>query len=441
MFSHNTGWHSWLTRSRFGKPCSRRDLVHWQPRCGFHPTTEVEERYKGCSLIDPILIPPRFSQSVNVGVLNHAGLLSQLLDVGQLGISGPRIRPAGAGGARRATPTPPGRPPPPVCGSPSLGASSPTLRARRRRKPPRACRRDPGPYLFYFAGVRPQQRYPRSTRDQPEDHDSQVADNAKEEERPAGPAQQAQGVQPLGEGDNQEERSVTPPLLEMFWHHPQMNDRRQQGEGGSHMQGPVRPPDRAAACAHLPRSLPPWSHGLTDERAGRCADGTDTGLVWPEHRQERVGQDYGGRHQRYVKAVLDVEESLHIGAGMDVHIVVGPPGDKEPADREVRDPRPPRRAAQSPLQWCESEEQEGDTETERQRLEGSEEEEEGKLSRGGLGADLGGGPDDGTQHHGRSRDEYGNGQHFHPRFHCECPPFAGRGDWLASESCMFTRSP
>src|SRR5215211_9242502 len=144
MFSHNTGWHSWLTRSRFGKPCSPRDLVHWQPRCGFHPTTEVEERYKGCSLIDPILIPLRFSQSVNVGVLNHAGLLSQLLDVGQLGISGPRIRPAGAGGARRATPTPPGRPPP-VCGSPSLGASSPTLRARRRRKPPRACRRDPGP--------------------------------------------------------------------------------------------------------------------------------------------------------------------------------------------------------------------------------------------------------------------------------------------------------
>ena len=34
----------------------------------------------------------------------------------------------------------------------------------------------------------------------------------------------------------------------------------------------------------------------------------------------------------------------------------------------------------------------------------------------GSGADLGGGPDDGTQHHGRSRDEYGNGQHFHQVF-------------------------
>ena len=52
----------------------------------------------------------------------------------------------------------------------------------------------------------------------------------------------------------------------------------------------------------------------------------------------------------------------------------------------------------------------------RQRLEGSEEEEERKLSAGGLGADLGGGPDDGTQHYGRSRDEYGNGQHFHQVF-------------------------
>src|SRR5829696_1021131 len=187
----------------------------------------------------------------------------------------------------------------------------------------------------------------------------------------------------------------------------------------------------------------PYCRGPTGllNAQGRCADGTDTGLVGPEHRQERVGQDYGGRHQRYVKAVLYVEESLHIGAGVDVHIVVGPPGDKEPADREVRDPRPPRRAAQSPLQWCESEEQEGDTETERQRLQGSEEEEERKLSRSGLGADLGGGPDDGTQHHGRSRDEYGNGQHFHPSFHYECPPFAGRGEGLASEVCIFTRSP
>jgi hypothetical protein len=41
-----------------------------------------------------------------------------------------------------------------------------------------------GPYLFYFAGVWTQERYPRSTRDQPEDHDGQVAGNAKEEERP-----------------------------------------------------------------------------------------------------------------------------------------------------------------------------------------------------------------------------------------------------------------
>ena len=39
-----------------------------------------------------------------------------------------------------------------------------------------------------------------------------------------------------------------------------------------------------------------------------------------------------------------------------------------------------------------------------------------KLSRGRLGADVGRGPDDGTQHHGRGRDEHGNGEHFNPVF-------------------------
>ena len=43
-----------------------------------------------------------------------------------------------------------------------------------------------GPYLFYFAGVRPQQRYSCRARDQPEDHDGQVAGNTQQEERAEG---------------------------------------------------------------------------------------------------------------------------------------------------------------------------------------------------------------------------------------------------------------
>src|SRR5919112_553668 len=81
----------------------------------------------------------------------------------------------------------------------------------------------------------------------------------------------------------------------------------------------VRPPTLTVPAPY--RSDPT---GLLNAR-GRCAYRTDAGLAWPEDRQERVGQDHGRGHQHYVKAVLDVEESLQIVAVVDVHIVVGPP--------------------------------------------------------------------------------------------------------------------
>src|SRR5215211_2910538 len=103
-----------------------------------------------------------------------------------------------------------------------------------------------------------------------------------------------------------------------------------------------------------------------------------------------------------------------------------PPGNHKPANAKVHRPRSELRVGRNSAHHGQPE---------------GQEEEEGKLSRGRLGADVGGGPDDGTQHHGRGRDEYGNGEHFNPSFHYEYPPFVGRGDRLASESYIFTRSP
>ena len=158
------------------------------------------------------------------------------------------------------------------------------LRERRRRNPgslPLLLRRRAAPTAVS-----------RRARHQPEDHDGQVAGNTQQEERAGKAGAAAQGVDPLGEGDNHEERSVTPPLLEMFWHHPQVNDRRRQGEGRQPRAGSC-PTTRSCGRLRSPSaSLPPWSTGLPNAR-GRRTDGTDTGLIGPEHRQERVGQDYG----------------------------------------------------------------------------------------------------------------------------------------------------
>src|SRR5215216_7308782 len=118
-----------------------------------------------------------------------------------------------------------------------------------------------------------------------------------------------------------------------------------------------------------------------------------------------------------------------------------PPGNHKPADAKVHRPRSELRVGRNSAHHGQPEGQERDPQPEKDGLHQGEEEEEGKLSRGRLGADVGGGPDDGTQYHGRSRNEYGNGQHFHPTFHYECSPFSGRGEGLASESYMFTRSP
>ena len=46
-----------------------------------------------------------------------------------------------------------------------------------------------GPHLLDITGVRPEERYPRRARHEPEDYDCQVAGYAEQEDRSTGPAQ------------------------------------------------------------------------------------------------------------------------------------------------------------------------------------------------------------------------------------------------------------
>jgi hypothetical protein len=56
-------------------------------------------------------------------------------------------------------------------------------------------------------------------------------------------------------------------------------------------------------------------------------------------RQEAVGQDEARKHRGYVEAVLYVQKPLQVMPVVLVQVAMRPPGDQQPADGEVHQPR------------------------------------------------------------------------------------------------------
>ena len=61
---------------------------------------------------------------------------------------------------------------------------------------------------------------------------------------------------------------------------------------------------------------------------------------FPHQRQEAVGQDEASEHRSYVEAKLYIQKPLHVVPVVLVQVTMGPPGDQQPADGEVHQPRP-----------------------------------------------------------------------------------------------------
>src|SRR5215203_1798258 len=92
------------------------------------------------------------------------------------------------------------------------------------------------PHLLYLSRARAEKRYPDRTRHEIEQYDRGVAHNARDHELLTRPAQQDRRVESLGDGGDEEEEPVSPPLLEMLRYYPQVDQGRTQREPGYGVQ-------------------------------------------------------------------------------------------------------------------------------------------------------------------------------------------------------------